>query len=83
MTIKFDGFDEAIIGITANSDTIVYDGNRILQLLSEKNDFSAEDALEFMEFNIIGLYAGEYTPVIVWLDDPEGVLAYVATLTED
>jgi hypothetical protein len=83
MTIKFDGFDEAIIGITANSDTIVYDGNRILQLLSEQNDFSAEEALEFMEFNIIGLYAGEYTPVIVWLDDPEGVLAYVATLTED
>jgi hypothetical protein len=83
MTIKLDGFDEAIIGVTANSDTIVYDGNRIMQMLSEQNDWPAEDALEFMEFNIIGMYAGEYTPVIVWLDDPEGVLAYVATLTED
>jgi hypothetical protein len=83
MTIKLDGFDEAIIGVTANSDTIVYDGNRIMQMLSEQNDFCAEDALEFMEYNIIGMYAGEYTPVIVWLDDPEGVLAYVATLTED
>jgi hypothetical protein len=83
MTIKFDGFDEAIIGMTAKDDRIVYDGNRMLQMLSEQNDWPAEEALEFMEYNIIGLYAGEYTPVIVWSGDPEGVLAYVATLTED
>ncbi len=83
MTIKFDGFDEAIIGVTANNDRIVYDGNRILQVLSEQNGWPEEEALEFMEFNIIGLYAGEHTPVIVWSGNPEGVLAYVATITED
>jgi hypothetical protein len=36
-----------------------------------------------MEFNIVGLYAGKGTPIIVWLDDPEGVLEYVSTIPED
>ena len=80
MPIKFDGLDDAIIGVTASDNKIVYSADRILTLL--QSDMSAEDALEFMEFNIIGLYAGEGTPIIVWLDDPEQVLEYVSTLIE-
>ena len=80
MPIKFDGLDDAIIGVTASDNKIVYSAERILTLL--QNDMSAEDALEFMEFNIIGLYAGEGTPIIVWLDDPEQVLEYVSTIED-
>lgn len=80
MPIKFDGLDDAIIGVTASDNKIVYSADRILTLL--QNDMSAEDALEFMEFNIIGLYAGEGTPIIVWLDDPEQVLEYVSTIED-
>ena len=80
MPIKFDGLDDAVIGVTASDNKIVYSAERILTLL--QNDMSAEDALEFMEFNIIGLYAGEGTPIIVWLDDPEQVLEYVSTIED-
>lgn len=80
MPIKFDGLDDAIIGVTASDNKIVYSADRILTLL--QNDMSAEEALEFMEFNIIGLYAGEGTPIIVWLDDPEQVLEYVSTIED-
>jgi hypothetical protein len=83
MPIKFDGLDDAIIGVTASDDKIVYDAHRILTLLSEQSGMSAEEAMEFMEFNIVGLYAGKGTPIIVWLDDPEGVLEYVSTIPED
>jgi limonene-1,2-epoxide hydrolase len=83
MPIKFDGLDDAIIGVTASDNKIVYNADRILTLLCEQSDMSEEDALEFMEFNIIGLYAGEGTPIIVWLDDPEQVLEYVSTIPED
>jgi hypothetical protein len=82
MFIKFEGMDKAIIGVTARDDAIVYDGHRILELLSENNGISREDALEFMEYNIIDLYVGEHTPVIVWLDTPEGVLDYASSQTE-
>lgn len=80
MPIKFDGLDDAIIGITARDNKIVYSADRILALLSEQSDMSEDDALEFMEFNIIGLYAGEGTPIIVWLENPEQVLEYVSTI---
>jgi hypothetical protein len=30
---------------------------------------SAEDAREFIEFNIEGAYIGEDTPVLVWTED--------------
>ena len=83
MPIKFDGLDDAIIGVTASDNKIVYNADRILTLLCEQSDMSEEDALEFMEFNIIGLYAGEGTPIIVWLDDPEQVLEYISTIPED
>jgi len=82
MPIKFDGLDDAIIGVTASGNKIVYNADRIVALLSEQSDMSAEDALEFMEFNIIGLYAGEGTPIIVWLDDPEQVLEYVSIIED-
>jgi limonene-1,2-epoxide hydrolase len=82
MPIKFDGLDDAIIGVTASDNKIVYNADRILTLLCEQSDMSEEDALEFMEFNIIGLYAGEGTPIIVWLDDPEQVLEYVSIIED-
>jgi len=83
MHITFDGLDDAIIGVTASYDKVVYSAQRILSLLSEQSGMSEDDALEFMEFNIVGMYAGEYTPIIVWTDAPEGVLEYVATISEN
>ena len=83
MPILFDGLDDAIIGVSADDDKIVYSAQRIQSLLSKHNGMSKEEALEYMEFNIIGLYAGEHTPVIVWMDSPEGVLEYVSNISED
>ena len=83
MLIKFDGLDGAIIGVTANDDKIVYSAQRIRSLLSEQSGMSKDEALEYMEFNILGLYAGEHTPVIVWMDSPEGVLEYVSNISEN
>ena len=37
MPIKFDGLNDAIIGVTASDDKIVYDAHRILTLLSEQS----------------------------------------------
>ena len=64
-----DGFDSALIGITTGINPVaVYDINRMIEHLISKDDMTPEDAREFIEFNVIGAYVGEKTPVYIDLD---------------
>ena len=72
--IKYEGYDEAIIG-PANIwrghervEILVYDGEKIQDILM-RDGGSAEEAREFIEFNIEGGYLGIETPVVVWPND--------------
>lgn len=77
--IKYDGYDEAIIGPAfvwrdrSQFEVLVYDAEEIRRILMERDGMTAEDAREFIEFNIEGGYLGPYTPVLVWKDDLYGV----------
>jgi hypothetical protein len=72
---KYDGFDEAILGPASiwrsNSmvSVLVYDAEVMRSILMNRDGMSAEDAREFIEFNIEGAYIGEDTPVLVWPND--------------
>ena len=72
--IKYDGYDEAIIGpasIWRDSTTVsvlVYDAEKIREILM-RDGMDAEEAREFIEFNIEGGYLGIETPVLVWPND--------------
>ena len=64
--VFFDGLDDAIIGMAYryNDDPLVaYSQKRIIEILSRDMEF--EDAVEYFDFNIACLWAGEGTPVIV------------------
>ena len=66
--LKADGFDDAIIGIASRCgqpDVISYDTNKILEILQERDGMSYEEAQEFFDFNIIGAYMGEHTPIFI------------------
>ena len=63
-----DGFDEAILGmcIQFGSEPIVaYDYEKCIQILMERDEMDKSDALDFMEFNVIGSYVGLNTPVFI------------------
>ena len=70
--LKLEGFDGAIIGVctTWNNETlverIVYDGNKILELLKDDGKMNDEEAQEYLDLNIVGAYMGEATPVVMW-----------------
>lgn len=72
--IKYDGYDEAIIGPAyiwrgnQQVQVLVYDAEKIRAILM-RDGCSAEEAREFIEFNIEGGYLGIETPVLVWPDD--------------
>ena len=59
-------FDEAVIGVVERAggqSVIAYDTQIILSIL--ERDMSPEEAQEFFEYNILGAYLGEMTPVFI------------------
>ena len=59
-----DGFDDALIGITMVGEIIaVYSYRKCLEVLMR--DMSEEDAIEFFDYNVLGAYVGEKTPIFI------------------
>jgi len=64
--LEEDYFDSAIVGVT-DTGRVVYDVDRLVSLFCDNNDCSYEDALEYIEFNTLGAYVGDQTPVYLQL----------------
>ena len=63
--LKADGFDEAIIGVDETSMRLIYSVSRCIDILMR--NMSEEDAIEYFNFNVIGSYMGDKTPI--WCSD--------------
>lgn len=63
--LTVDGFDEALVGCTYGADVVaVYDINKMIEILiCEGMDY--DDAVEHLEYNVVGAYMGEKTPQYV------------------
>jgi hypothetical protein len=61
-----DGYDDAIIGVELNYEPrVVYDQNKIIDILMAEHKMTDEEAQEFFDFNIAGSYVGKQTPIYV------------------
>jgi hypothetical protein len=66
--IMWDDLDEAIVGLTTNG-VVVYDVNKIQEVLyagwkkDPTDDVTMDDVIDYVEYNILGAYVGEFTPV--------------------
>ena len=64
--ILWDDLDEAVIGFTTDY-VAVYDLDKLSEcLLKQNSDWSEQDALEWIDFNILGAYVGEHTPLHIY-----------------
>ena len=61
-----DGFDEAIIG-TDVEGKIVYDINKMIEILMKDDEMTELEAIEYLEFNTLFAYVGEMTPKYIYL----------------
>ena len=61
-----DGFDEAIIGIAyvRGSAVAVYDEEQVVEILASQG-MSLDESREYFDFNVVGAYVGEQTPIFV------------------
>lgn len=63
-----DGFDDAIIGITRriNMEPVVaYDYDKCVEILMTNSGMEYEDAVEYMEYNVVGAWLGDHTPIFI------------------
>jgi hypothetical protein len=64
-TLYADGLDEALLGVGTqfNRQIAVYSKNKVLDIL--QRDMSLEEAEEHFNFNIVGAYVGDHTPIFL------------------
>lgn len=65
--IVWDDFDAAMIG-TDTVGRIVYDINKMIDILIVRDEMELSDAIEYLEFNVLCAYVGEFTPIHVYTE---------------
>jgi hypothetical protein len=65
-----DGFDDALIGVGVqfSREVAVYDYDKCLDILIQRDGMDIEGAIDYMEYNVVGAYVGNSTPVFVIRD---------------
>lgn len=59
-----NGYNEAIVGLT-DDGKLVYSIEKMIDLLSQHDNMTTEDASEFLYFNTFCAYVGEQTPLFI------------------
>ena len=64
----FDGLDDAIVGLGMQQykgPVVVYDRTKCIEILTNRDGMTPEEAEEFFSFNTEGAWVGEKTPFII------------------
>jgi hypothetical protein len=62
--LQADGFDKAIIGLEPLSGKVIYDIQKMTMVLIDEG-LTHEDAIEYLDFNVLNTYVGENTPLYI------------------
>ena len=67
-TMLMDGFDEALIGFSQRINQpllAVYSWEKMVDVCVNRDRMSTEEAEEYINYNCIGAWIGDQTPIIV------------------
>ncbi len=67
-TLLMDGFEDALIGFSQRiNDPLlaVYSYDKMVEVLMTRDGMDYDEASEYIDFNCVGAYVGEQTPIIV------------------
>jgi sensor histidine kinase regulating citrate/malate metabolism len=91
-TMFADGLEEAIIGIDTSGDIsrVVYDIDKIIDILKQTSftnvpedvqmPLTELEAIEYFNYNILGAYVGEGTPMYIYTGNHQRVLELMSNL---
>ena len=64
-----DGFEKAFVGSTISAFTrrqvALYDRDMCIWILMERDGMREDEAIDFFDFNVIGSWVGEDTPLFI------------------
>jgi hypothetical protein len=66
--LTVDGFDQALVGYVDRCGCpalACYDYNLMVEVLVNRDQMSREDAIEYIDFNVVGAWMGDGTPVFL------------------
>lgn len=72
--LYLDGLDHCIVGVCrrfGQEDILIYDYNKIIDELTVNAAMSYEDAVDHIEYNMIGAWMGDKTPAFLHEMDDE------------
>lgn len=73
-TLLVEGFDDAIVGYALRCGQpvlAVYDQRKCIEILMQRDGMTREDAEEFFDFNVVGAWVGDRTPLFLYRLDGE------------
>jgi hypothetical protein len=66
--VILSGLDSAIIGITESfggGQNLLYSKDKVIEILMTRDGMTEEEAHEYYDYNIIGLYVNESNPIFL------------------
>lgn len=60
--IIWDGFNDAIVGFETQGRA-VYDVELMKAILMTRDEMNEQDAIEYLEYNVLSAYVGDFTPL--------------------
>ena len=69
-----DGLAEAIIGFGQQypaNPVVIYDYDKCIEIFMKDNNWDYDEAVEWMEFNVVCAYHGKGTPIFMTPYSPE------------
>lgn len=79
--LTMDGFDDCILGHCERfgmGEVIAYDKSKVIKKLMLDSDMTYHEALEYFEYNQLGAWMGEGTPVFVTKMMPRQAIREIA-----
>lgn len=70
--VLWDGFDDCIVGLTYEGK-VVYEQSLMIAKLMRENGMSAEESIEYLDYNVFNTYVGDGTPVHIILFDVQAL----------
>ena len=64
-TLKADGFDKAIVGISSKG-VLIYSISAMLDIMVIDEEMEEIDAIDHLDYNVLNNYVGEYTPIFIY-----------------
>ena len=69
------GFNDALIGVYESLETVaVYDSEVCIKILVDRDGMDFDEAMQYFDFNVLGAFVGDKTPLFITLAKKENNL---------